>query len=392
MTKNIETFKFKFLTLIRYFGDAFFYPFFAMYLKSIGLVESKIGFILSITPIISIIANPVYSLFCKDAKRTKNILQVITVLEAIVIVFIGFSSNFYIVSTLTLLLAIFGSCHYGLMDSFTAIYANISKTEYSSIRIFGSIAYIIATTFGGYIISLIGYRYSFIIAAVLFVISGLLYHLIKPFNSDISKSSDNKTRYKDICSNKFVIVFLVFYTLLNSTTYSIDSFLSTFYESLNVDSKGYGFIYSFFVLFEVITIIILNKLKSRPSEGTLFIVVSILNCLRMLVFFINPSLTIVVIFTGLKGIVNGIVYSILFPYLIKLVGTSLATTCTLIFNTVHSIYIAIANNIFGNVIDSYGYKYLYLIGLIISIITVVMSLVNNCIQKKNIIENQKKYV
>ena len=183
-----ENFKFKLLTFIRYFGDAFFYPFFALYLKKTGLIEGEIGFILSITPIISIIANPIYSYFCKSSIITKNVLKVITVLEAIVITIIGFSTNFYLVSILTVLLAISGSCHYGLMDSFTAVYAEESGVKYSTIRIFGSIAYIIATTLGGYIIELIGYSYSFIISSVLFIASGILYQLIKPIDN---KPKDN---------------------------------------------------------------------------------------------------------------------------------------------------------------------------------------------------------
>lgn len=386
MITNKETLKFKLLTFIRYFGDAFFYPFFALYLKHTGLVEGEIGFILSITPIISIIANPIYSFFCKNSRITKNILKVITVLEAIVITIIGFSNNFYLVSALTILLALFGSCHYGLMDSFTAVYANISNTQYSTIRIFGSIAYIIATTIGGGIVEKLGYSTSFIIASILFIASGLLYQLIKPFdNLDKSDDKSNTSRYSKIFKNKYLIIFLIFYTILNSTNYSIDSFLSTFYKTIGVDAQGYGIVYSYYVIFEVITMIILSKIKRRPTDEVLFIIASILYTTRMFVFYLNIDLTTIIIITSFKGIVNGIINSIMFPYLIKLVGPKLATTATLIFNTVHSIYIALGNNIFGNIIEKYGYSNLYLIGFIISLIALTFSFINYISNKKRIV-------
>lgn len=61
-----EIVKYRLLSLIRYLGDALFYPFFSLYLSSKGLGESAIGFILSITPIISILANPLYANLCKN--------------------------------------------------------------------------------------------------------------------------------------------------------------------------------------------------------------------------------------------------------------------------------------------------------------------------------------
>ena len=131
--------------------------------------------------------------------------------------------------------------------------------------------------------------------------------------------------------------------------------------------------------------IILSKIKRRPTDEVLFIIASILYTTRMFVFYLNIDLTTIIIITSFKGIVNGIINSIMFPYLIKLVGLKLATTATLIFNTVHSIYIALGNNIFGNIIEKYGYSNLYLIGFIISLIALTFSFINYISNKKRIV-------
>ena len=57
----MEKFKYRLLTFIRYLGDSFYYPFIALYLKSRGLIESKIGLIISLSPLIGILMNPIYT-------------------------------------------------------------------------------------------------------------------------------------------------------------------------------------------------------------------------------------------------------------------------------------------------------------------------------------------
>ena len=121
-----ETLKFKLLTFIRYLGDSFFYPFFALFLKYNGLIESEIGFILSISPLLGIIMNPIYSSLCKNHKITKKVLMIITVIEAICIFVITNSTNLTGIAILTILIAIFGSCHYGLFDSLMAVTLGVS--------------------------------------------------------------------------------------------------------------------------------------------------------------------------------------------------------------------------------------------------------------------------
>ena len=67
-----ETAKYQIANLIRYIGDAFFYPFYALFLSSIGKTESEIGIVLMILPLISLFSNPVWSLFAKNVNYNKN--------------------------------------------------------------------------------------------------------------------------------------------------------------------------------------------------------------------------------------------------------------------------------------------------------------------------------
>ena len=81
-----ERMKYYILTFIRYLGDAFFYPFFALYLHTKDNVgEARIGILIALTPLIGLVANPIFSKICKNFKILKSVLGIIGILEAIMI-------------------------------------------------------------------------------------------------------------------------------------------------------------------------------------------------------------------------------------------------------------------------------------------------------------------
>lgn len=381
-----ETLKYKLLTTIRYFGDAFFYPFFALYLKSINLIESEIGFILSISPIISIICNPFYSYLCKDINKTKKVLGIITIIEGIVILTISFSNNFILISCLTLFLALSGSCHYGLLDSITSFYSVNNNINYSSIRVFGSIAYIIATIIGGYLSSSNGYRICFIVSTILFISCSFLYFIILPF--DYKEIKENKVSViktlKYLFSNKNYIVFIIIYSLIMATQSSTDSFFSLYLESRNISSNTYGIVYAYFVLFEVITLSILNKKKIDILKNSYFyiLIASFLLAIRMLFNFLNVNIYIVIILSALRGIGYALILNFSFSYVQLIVKKDAASIAIMVMTLLYSSFLAILNNINGILINNYSYSIFYLLQFIIAIIAIVICLLRMLLNKK----------
>lgn len=381
-----ESTKYKILTAIRYFGDGFFYPFFSLYLQKIGLVESRIGFILSITPILAIITNPIYSKICTNMKITKKVLGIITVLEAIVIIAVGFSTNFYLVSALAVLLAVFGSCHYGLMDSLTSIYASEKGITYSSIRVFGSISYIVATSVGGIIIDNIDYNVCFIISGAMFIISGLMYALIKPLDND-KEQEKTKGSYKEIFKNKALMIFILFYILLEATSFSADHFLALYLESRGLSEKNYGFVYSYFVLIEVIMLLVLNKFFKKTSSEKLLLIATIAFIIRMAVNYLALPLSLTIVVCGLRGVTYGLLLHTTYTYIIKIAGKKNATISIMFMTMLKCAYMGLGDNIFGTIIEKFSYKTFYFVVLIIGVLALVLALYRLINYSKNKQEN-----
>lgn len=386
---KIETNKYKLLTFLRYLGDAFFYPFFSLYLKETNMVESRIGFILSISPVIAIIANPIYSYLCKDIIKTKRILNIITILEGIIIFIISFSTNFTLITCLVFLMAIFGSCHYGLLDSLTTVYSSENKISYSSVRVFGSIAYILGTTIGGYVIEFFNFRWAFGLACILFVLCGVIYSLIKPIdlNNNTNNYNNNIDTYNknnrlSIFKDSKYLGFAIFYALLMSVTTSTDHFFSLYLESRGINSNEYGLVYSYFVLFEVITIFLLTKLKPKISSEGLLVISCLSLSTRLLCNCLYLPVPVIIIISGFRGIGYAILLHISFQYVINIVGNKNGTFAIMMMTLFSQLLIALFENINGTIIEKHSYKVFYFINFILAISITVFSLIRYCLSKK----------
>lgn len=377
-----EQTKYKILTAIRYFGDACFYPFFSLYLKKQGLIEDEIGFILSISPIIGIITNPIYSFICKDMKTTKSVLSIISILEGIIIFIISFTSNYSLIGILTILMAIFGSCHYGLLDSLLSIYSETENIKYSSIRIYGSIFYIISTTIGGFIIDYLGYNVIFGLCMIFFIISSMFYFSLKPI---IFKTNTDKTPFREklgIFKNIEYLSFIILYMLICGTIFSSDSFFSLYLQSRGLDEKDYGLVYSYFVVFEVITLFVLTKTKRNLSSNSLLIISSFLLFVRMLFNYLYLPVPIIIIFSSLRGIGYAFILHVSFQKVVSIVGKEKGTTGIMFMTLFYSSYLALFNFINGKIIKNYDYKTFYLIVTIISLLITSYAILRSLIFKE----------
>lgn len=370
MTK--ENIKYKALTAIRYFGDGFFYPFFALYLVSRNMTTAQIGFILSISPLLAIFANPIYTKICKSIKITKLVLGIISILEGLMILAIGFSANYYLIAALTILMAAFGACHYGLMDSLLAIYADNSKQNYSGIRLFGSASYILATAVSGYICKEINYQLSFAICALAFLGSGILYIILKDINIEINEEK-KKVSYKPLFKNKAFVFFFIFYGLMSAMIFTNNNFFSTYLETRGIYSDTYGLVFSYFVAVELVVLLVLSKIKKKITPYLLLIIASICLVVRLFICYIDAPIWLVIASSGLRGVGFAIMLHVSYQYVVSLVGEELSTSGIMLCTLLYSVLLFILNNANGQLIDMAGYNTYFLINVIIAVILTIYS-------------------
>ncbi|HOP57279.1 MAG TPA: MFS transporter [Bacillota bacterium] len=357
--KMSETFKFKLFYFIRYFGDAFFYPFMSIYFVSKGISDSDLGLIFAITPITTILVNPFWNYIVKDIKTSRLILKIMTVIEGAMIITMTQISGFEMYALIVSIIAFFCSPFINIQDGFTATFCNNEKIEYSSIRIYASIAYVVASAIAGSAILWFGYESVFIISGTFFILTSLIVFWLKPFKKDAEVSEDTKRDIKSLLKNKNFYKYLIYYTITIGAVRIGDSFFGVYITDLGLESQWYGLLYAAFVFVEVITLRIMITKGQSMGERKLLVLANFLFVARFIFYGFDLPLSVIIPVTLLRGASWGILIYANIHYIIKIVKVENVTTAILIITLFFSIFTAIGNYGFGLLADANGYSMPY---------------------------------
>ncbi len=371
-----ETFKFKLFYFIRYFGDAFFYPFMSIYFISKGVSESNLGIILAISPITMILVNPFWNFLVKDIKTSRIILKIMTLVEGLLIIILTQVSGYEMYMLIVCLIAFFCSPFIQIQDGFTATFSNNNKIEYSSIRIYASIAYVISAAIAGFVIMYLGYATMFMVSGIFFALTTLVVFWLKPFKEEVVVSEKRGRDVKSLLTNVDFYKYLLFYTIVIGAVRIGDSFFGVYL----VNDKGmsltsYGLLYSAFVFVEVLTLRFLINRGQLASEKNLLIIASLLFIIRFVFYGLNLPLSALIPITLIRGVSWGILIFAHIRFVIKIVKVENITTAIMLLTLIFSIFTAIGNFLFGKMIESIGFSWPYLILVFIIVLGLLLFLV-----------------
>jgi len=357
-----EIFKYKLFFFIRYFGDALFYPFMSIYFIAKGISEQQLGIILAITPIATVIVNPIWNYIVKDTRISQIVMRVMTLIEGVLIIAITQVSGFELYALLVCLIAMLCSPFISIQDGFSATFANENQIEFSSLRIYASIAYVIATAIAGFLILFLGYEFLFIISGVFFLITVFISWWIKPLDKAKDQSERPKRNFQALMRNKEFFKYLLFYTLIAGTIRIGDSFFGVYVTNdMGLNTNWWGIIYAAFVLLEVIVLRFLTLKGYQFSEKKLFLIANVLILFRYITYSLNLPLPIIIITTMLRGVSWGIYLYAHMKYIIKIVKMENITMAILIVTLLSSIYAGVGSVGAGWVINVFGYQVFYLV-------------------------------
>lgn len=363
-----ENLKFKIFYFVRYFADALFYPFMSLYfLEKLGEEsDAQLGLLLAITPILTIIVNPIWTYFVKDMKISRIILQAMTVVEGILIFSVTQVDTLEAYAIIIGLIAVLCSPYVSIQDGFAATFANNNKFEYSSIRIWASVSYVVATLVGGYLGVYLGYDLLFLISGILFAATAFLAIWIRPIEKRAEDSAKPKRDLRALLHNGDFYKYLVFYTLVIGSVRIGDSFYGIYLtEKFAISSIDYGWLYAAFVTVEVLSMRLMMTKGSQVSDKLVFILAGVMFVFRFVVYALEPPLPVMYAVTLLRGASWGIILYAHIKFLIKIVRVENVTAAILIVTLLFSIYTGLGNFLSGTFIGSHGFPTFYLVNSIL---------------------------
>lgn len=338
-----------------------FYPFFSLYLQSVGISDGNLGLILAISPLTALIVNPFWSWYSKDANMNRKIIRGLTIIEAIAILLFTTLSGVEVFVILTILLAFAATPYYSLQDGFTANYAASHNVEYSSIRFFGSIAYVIAPVSAGLLIAKFGYMFVFYIAAFAFLTTAILLTWIHPLVIEETSVDRPKSSIKLLINNFQFFKYIIFYMLCIGTMVVGDAFFAVYLKSRGIAPSQYGLIMTMFISFEAAVLFYLSRYGHKYTPQKLFLIASAFVILRFSVNGFQSPIWMVILFATLRGAGWGIILYANIRYITRLVRVQNVTLAMLIMSVLNAIYVGVGNMLAGQINAKYGYDTLYLI-------------------------------
>lgn len=356
-----ETAKYQASNLIRYTADAFFYPFYSLFLLSIGKTEREIGIVLMIIPLIAIFINPLWSFFAKDVNHNKILAIIFSIVEAIVVISLLAFTNLIAIIIFTIIIGIVNQPFYLLFDSYITVYTIESKENYSAIRMFGSLGYALGVVVSGILIKVTGkYLASFFTVFVLYlVVAGILF-FIKPLKTKKDEKT-NKGNFKKLINNKNYLLFMGFYVISLAVLFGGDAFWGPYFKTRGIDESLFGWISLGVYLIEVVFLFLFSKYGEKIKIRTLMILIILMNVLRFFMFSLNVPFSLLVISSYLRGFTMAGLLYIVVRYLSVYVEKTNITLGMIIIGSMRNFLQMIITLSGGFIIETYSYNIFYLI-------------------------------
>ncbi|NLN50885.1 MAG: MFS transporter [Acholeplasmataceae bacterium] len=359
--------KYKLTFLIRYTADAFFYPFFSLYLYSIGKTAKDIGLILMILPLISVFVNPIWSYFARTVKHNKIFAIVFSLVEALFILILLNFNQLFVIVLVTIALGAVNQPFFILLDSQATIYTIDTKKNYSAIRLFGSLGYAIGVVISGYIIKNFGvYSISFAVTITLYLIATILIITLKPLKAETKTEPLEKSDFKLLSKNKNYLLFLGFYVISIATLFGGEAFWGPYFKLRGISEENFGWISFVAYIVEVGFLFLLAKYGEKIKLKLIMILIPLINGIRYLIYAFNLSIGFLVFSSILRAFVMASILHVLVRYLSRHVTQKNLTLAMIIYGSIKNIFQALITVGGGFIIEFYNYTYFFIIISIIA--------------------------
>lgn len=371
---NTKILKYKIIYYIRYSADAFFYPFIFLYLSSLGYTNKDLGWILMLLPLVGVFINPIWLLFSKNVNQNKKFLIIFSVCEGLLIILLThLNFSIYWIFLIMFSISIFSRPYYILMDGYSVEFCSQIKYEYTKLRIFGSIAYAITTISAGFIINYLGYVIPFHISAILFIITGIVFLSVDKLNIDEENLVNVQPNYRELFTNKSFWKFLILCVFWSSVQFASDTYLPGYFTDIyNVSNSTYGIIIFGYFLTEVVLMFIFSMLSHKLNTRIIITIGILSNFIRYLVYYMQPSLINVIIFTQLRGLSLACYLFMFFKILRQKVHAKNITLANIVISSVMSLVNVLITVIGGYVTnDKNYYQYFFLASATLTIVALI---------------------
>lgn len=160
--------------LLFYMADAFLTSYYSLYFVERGMEEQSQSILLALIPLSLFLGCFALSPLAKSRRRALLLFRVCATIEAGLALGYSFCANFPSLLILTFLIAFFNGAPFPFLEGYVAPLAKEADVPYSTIRLFGTLGYVVALLFGFFFLNSFKIANCFYFSFGLFALAFLL--------------------------------------------------------------------------------------------------------------------------------------------------------------------------------------------------------------------------
>lgn len=270
-----------------YFFVGSFVPYWGIYLQSENFSPSSIGILLSLFQISRIVAPNFWGWLADHTGYRVKWIKLTSFLGLIGFIGVFWAKGFFWIFLVMSALSLFTSSTLPLAESLTLAHLATTDGHYSRIRLWGSIGFIVASLFLGYLIDFQGIN---ILLWVLLIAQAIIFFLSNtiPETQDIQHKTNDLSIWK-IIKTPSVIALLIGCTLMVSAHGVLYNFYSIYLKDHGYSSGTIGWLWAVGVICEILIFMAMPKILQRYSLKAILLMSLFLGVIRFILIGVSPD-------------------------------------------------------------------------------------------------------
>ncbi len=333
-----------------------FMPFITLHYRNIGLDLAQIGVLLSLGGILQIVS-PVWGLFA-DALRLRRLLLPVVIVGAIApAVFLGVTSDFWLIFALVTLMSLFFAPVAPLADSATLAALGNARERYGSQRVWGAVGWGLSTIAFGWAVQRMGLGLIFWVYPIAGALAALAALAMPRAELVIINTAQAARR---LLRDGRWARFLAGAMLIGCSGALMHGFFSLYMEDLGAGGEQIGLAYTIASLSELPVMALSAFAIRRWGSRWLIVAAGVVYAIRMLLYWAAPTPEWALAIQLLHGLCFASLWTSGVVEAQRLAPPGLEATAQSLFGmAVFGVAVALANAMGGVIYRDYGYGALF---------------------------------
>ncbi|MET3292704.1 MFS transporter [Brevibacillus fluminis] len=348
------------LYLFIYYGTGSFFPLMAQYYQSIGLSGTQIGTISSITPIISIFAQPIWGMLCDKLRVRRPILMLALLASSAISLLFTQISTFAWVVVVFSLFSLFQCAVIPINDSIALNFAKQQNMQFGNLRLWGSVGYAIATLITGYAIRSWGPHAIFFFFAAATVLAIVFLRGLSDEGDNVKVNGNIFNGIGELVRMPRFVLFLMGAFFIFGPINANNTWFSLYYEHIGGTVVGIGVAFLLFAGSEAPFMKVAGYFARRWGLETTILIAAVASGIRWFWYSTAPTTTMVIAMFFIQGLSVGFYLATAAQFVRENTPSSLQVTALTLYSSMGLGLGSMFCNLVGGVIkDTYGILHTY---------------------------------